>query len=148
MPSLIQIGKMVLKKIFTYFQQFFTISLSSPLEEGSGPSFKQTLIPLPKNALYQVWLKLAKWFWRRFLNIFNIILLLCYYLPLEKGVALHLNKLKLYPRTLCDKFGWNWPSGSGEEDENVKSLQQRQRQQQRRQTMDKFWTEKPLAQVS
>ena len=24
---------------------------------------------------------------------------------------------------LCAKFGWNWPSGSGEEDENVKSLQ-------------------------
>ena len=23
---------------------------------------------------------------------------------------------------LCDKFGWNWPDGSGEEDENVKSL--------------------------
>ena len=26
---------------------------------------------------------------------------------------------------LCAKFGWNWPSGSGEE-ENVKSLRQRQ----------------------
>ena len=25
---------------------------------------------------------------------------------------------------LCAKFGWNWPSGSGEEDENVKSLWQ------------------------
>ena len=24
---------------------------------------------------------------------------------------------------LCAKFGRNWPSGSGEEDENVKSLQ-------------------------
>ena len=24
---------------------------------------------------------------------------------------------------LCAKFGYNWPSGSGEEDENVKSLQ-------------------------
>ena len=23
----------------------------------------------------------------------------------------------------CVKFGWNWPSGSGEEDENVESLQ-------------------------
>ena len=27
----------------------------------------------------------------------------------------------LYPRMLCAKFGWNWPSGSGEKDENVKS---------------------------
>ena len=24
---------------------------------------------------------------------------------------------------ICAKFGWNWPSGSGEEDENVKNLQ-------------------------
>ena len=29
----------------------------------------------------------------------------------------------LHPRMLCAKFGWNWPSGSGEEDEHVKSLQ-------------------------
>ena len=29
----------------------------------------------------------------------------------------------LYPRMLCAKFGWNWPSGSGEGDENVKSWQ-------------------------
>ena len=29
----------------------------------------------------------------------------------------------LHPGILCAKFGWNWSSGSGEEDENVKSLQ-------------------------
>ena len=29
----------------------------------------------------------------------------------------------LHPRMLCAKFGWNWPSSSGEENENVKSLQ-------------------------
>ena len=46
------------------------------------------------------------------------------YLLLEKGGALHLNKIESpHPRLLCAKFGWNWPSGSGEEDENVKSLQ-------------------------
>ena len=28
-----------------------------------------------------------------------------------------------HPRMPRAKFGWNWPSGSGEEDENVKSLQ-------------------------
>ena len=44
---------------------------------------------------------------------------------------------------LCAKFGGNWPSGSGEEDENVKSLRQRQRRgQRRRRTTDKFWSEK------
>ena len=34
--------------------------------------------------------------------------------PLEKGRALHLNPL--YPKMIRAKFGWNWPSGSGEED--------------------------------
>ena len=29
----------------------------------------------------------------------------------------------LHPRILCAKFGWNWPNGFGEEDENVKNLQ-------------------------
>ena len=46
------------------------------------------------------------------------------YLPLEKGGPFIWTNLNpLYPRMLCAKFGWNWPSGSGEEDENVKSLQ-------------------------
>ena len=35
---------------------------------------------------------------------------------------------------LCAKFGWNWISGSGE-DENVKS-------QQWQRTIDRFWSEK------
>ena len=49
----------------------------------------------------------------------------------------------LYPRMLCAKFGWNWPSGSGEKDENMKSLRrQRQRRQRQRRTTDKFWSEK------
>ena len=29
----------------------------------------------------------------------------------------------LNPRILCAKFGWNWSSGSGEEDETVQCLQ-------------------------
>ena len=43
----------------------------------------------------------------------------------------------LHPRMHCAKFGWYWLSGSGEEDENKKSLQQWQ-QRQRRRTTDKF----------
>ena len=29
----------------------------------------------------------------------------------------------LHPRMFCAKFAWSWPSGSWEEDENVKSLE-------------------------
>ena len=73
----------------------------------------------------QVWFKLAQWFWRtRFFNYFNAFYLFRNYLP-WKGTGpfiwTHLNPL--HPRMHCAKFGWNWPRGSGEEDENVKSLQ-------------------------
>ena len=38
--------------------------------------------PSPKDALYQVWLKLAQWLWRRrFLNFVNVFSLLRYNLP-------------------------------------------------------------------
>ena len=44
---------------------------------------------------------------------------------------------------LCAKFGWTWPSGSGNEDDNVKSLRQLERQpRQRRRPTDKLWLEK------
>ena len=50
--------------------------------------------PSPKDALCQVWLKLAQWFWRRFFfNFVNVFSLFPNYLPLGKGGALHLNKL-------------------------------------------------------
>ena len=38
------------------------------------------------------------------------------------GPFIWTNLNPLHPRMLCAKFDWNWPSGSGE-DENVKSLQ-------------------------
>ena len=124
----------------------------------------------PKDALCQVWLKLAQWFWkRRFFNFVNVFSLIRYYLPLERDGALHWNKFEspspkdalcqvwlywvsgsvekdflissmyfpyfviispwkragpftwtnvnsLHQRMLCAKFGWNWLSGSREED--------------------------------
>ena len=49
----------------------------------------------PEDDVRQVWLKLAQWFWgRRFLNVVNVFSLFDNYLPLEKGGALHLNKLE------------------------------------------------------
>jgi hypothetical protein len=47
--------------------------------------------PLPKDDVYQVSLKLACWFWRRFSKNFNVFLLFRSYLLLEMGVALHMN---------------------------------------------------------
>ena len=50
--------------------------------------------PSPKDALWQVWLKLVQWFLRRFLNFVNVFLLFRNYLTLEKGGVLHFNKLE------------------------------------------------------
>ena len=47
-----------------------------------------------------------------FKNFVNVLLLFRNYIPLEKGTTLQ-------ARMIWAKFGWNWPSGSGEEDENV-----------------------------
>ena len=74
--------------------------------------------PSPKDALCQVWLKLAQWFWLRgVFNFINVFWLFQNYLPLEKGRALHLNKLKSpSPKDALCQVGRNWISGSGKED--------------------------------
>ena len=96
--------------VFLLFRNYLPLEKAGPLHLNKLES------PLPKDALCQVWLKFAQWFWRRrFLNIFNIILHFRYNLPLEKGVALHYSKNwnPLHPSMLGDKFGRNWPSGYG-----------------------------------
>ena len=169
------------KKILKYFQYNFTFSLWSTFEKGVGlhlnkfesPLLKDALcqvwfklakgfrrriflnilnrnlifrynLPLekcvtlhlnklesrtPKDVLCKVWLKLAQCFWsRRFINIFNLILLFCYYLSLEKSVSFIWTNLNpLHTRMLCVKFGCNWQSGSWEEVENVKIYRQTDR---------------------
>ena len=41
----------------------------------------------------------------------------CYYLPFKrKWFCVSIKQNFLHPRMLCAKFGWNCPSGSGEED--------------------------------
>ena len=80
--------------------------------------------PSPRDALCQVRLKLAQCLWeRRYLRVgylFSLFLLL--FPPWSRASNFIWTYFK-YIRMLCAKFGWNWLSGSGEEDENVKSLQ-------------------------
>ena len=96
MPSLVEIGQVVLeKKIFKFRQCIFAILQLSPFEKGRDLHLNKREYTLPKDVLYQVWLKLAQWCWRRrFLNFVNVLSLFRNYLPLEKGGALHLNKLE------------------------------------------------------
>ena len=66
-----------------------------PLKIGGTLHLNTLESLLLKNALCQVWLKLAQWIWsRRFLKFVNVFSLIHYYLPLKIGGALHLNKLE------------------------------------------------------
>ena len=65
-----------------------------PLEKDGARHLNKLESPSPKVALWQVWLKLAQWFWRRFLNFVKVFSLFRNYLPLEKDRAIHLNQLE------------------------------------------------------
>jgi hypothetical protein len=53
---------------------------------------KKLEFPSSMDNLYQVWLNLSCWFWRRrFLKHFSVFSLFRYYLPLERGNPLRLN---------------------------------------------------------
>ena len=86
-----------------YFRYFAFISLWKGAES-----------PSPKGDFCQVWLNLAQWFRRRF---FNSSMYFCYFViisPWNRAWSfLWTNLNYLHPRMLCPKFGWNWPSGSG-----------------------------------
>jgi hypothetical protein len=62
MPSLIEIGLLVLEKKFSVFLLFCDYL---PLEKRNPLHFNNLEYPPPKDDLCQVWLKLAQWFWRR-----------------------------------------------------------------------------------
>jgi hypothetical protein len=86
----------------------------------------------PKDDLYLIWLKLTSWFWWRFCFKFRIFLLSWV------EVWTILNPLSLW--MICAKSGYNWPSGFGEEVENVKVYRQTDRHTDR-QTTDNGWSE-------
>ena len=65
-PSFVEIGLLVLKKkIFKYFNVCSLFRDYLPLEKNGARHFNNLESSLPKDALYQVWLKLAQWFLRR-----------------------------------------------------------------------------------
>ena len=69
MPSLVEIGPVVLeKKILLNFVSTFSLHVFRnylSLEKGVVLHLTKFKFPLPKDVLYQVWLKLAQWFWKR-----------------------------------------------------------------------------------
>ena len=93
--------------------------------ELNGSSFESTWIPLTPRML------VAKFGWNwpsgsGEENFFISSMYFCYFLIISTwkrtGPFIWTNLNPIHQRMLCAKFGWNWPRGSGE-DENVKSLQ-------------------------
>ena len=83
------------RRFFNFVNVFSLFRNYLPLEKGGAHYLNKLESPSPKDALCQVWLKLAQWFWRRgFLNFVNVFSLFRNYLPFEKGRSLHLNKFK------------------------------------------------------
>jgi hypothetical protein len=87
-----------------FFRRFLHFCNYFPLEEDLALYLNKLEFPSFKDKMYQVWLNLGSWLLRRFFKNFSVFLLFCYYLPLERGNPLHLNKLKFPPQ------GWFMPS--------------------------------------
>ena len=85
------------RRFLNFVNVFSLLRNYLPLEKNGALHLKILKSPSPKDALCLVWLELAQWFWRRrFFNFVNVYSLFCNYLPLEKGGALHLNKLEFH----------------------------------------------------
>jgi hypothetical protein len=102
--SLRSSGPVLLEKISKWFHPIFAFCDYFPFEKYLALYCNNLEFSIPKNDLYQVWLKLAHWFWERFLKISIVFLFFRYYLPLEKGVPLHLNNFQSpSPSMICAK---------------------------------------------
>ena len=78
---------------------------------------------------------------KKFLGLLNLFLLFHYYLLLEKGVALHLYKLESpSPKNALYQFWLKLVSGSGEENENVKSLRGQRTNSNQKSSLDRFFS--------
>ena len=92
---------------------------STTLGKGCDPSS-------PSNHLHSRMLcDMFSWFWRRRFKIWCHQCILTFRLssPWQRAWPfIWLNLNPLFPKMLCAKFGWNWPPGSGIDDENVNSL--------------------------
>ena len=65
-PSMVEIVPVVLKKsILKISSRYLTILYNPPLKKEVALHLKKFESSLPKNALFQVWLQLAQWFWSR-----------------------------------------------------------------------------------
>ena len=96
-PSLDEIGPVVLENtIFKVRQCLFAISLLFSLGKGRGPSFEKTWIPITQRCFVPSLVEIGPVVLEKILKFS----LFHNYLPLEKDMALHLNKHN-FPSQVC-----------------------------------------------
>ena len=90
--NLVEIGPVVVKREFlNIFNIISLFRFYLPFEKGLALHLNKFESSPLKDAVCQVWLKLAQWLWRRrFLKKFNIILHFRNYLPLKSLVEIGL----------------------------------------------------------
>jgi hypothetical protein len=90
-------GPVALEKIFKWPHP---ISDYLSFDKNLALYLNKLEISLPKDNLYQVWLKLTHWFWVFwvFFLISMVLFSLSYYLPLEKGVPFIWTNLNPLPQ--------------------------------------------------
>ena len=120
-PSLVEIGHVFLKTIFSFII-FAYFAILSPWKKSRALCLKKH--EFPSQCLYLGWepRKLSELVFKLFVyvHIYTI-----------KYVQTH------HPSVLCAKCGWNWPGGSG----NINNFRRRQR---RRRTTNKILSKSPL----
>ena len=83
-----------------------------------------------RDAFCYVCINSVHWLWRSKLFILSMLLYFHYFIhnsPWKRSgdrPFIWTNLNFIHPRILCAKFWWNWSSGFGEENQNVKILQQ------------------------
>ena len=103
-----------------YYMYFVIISLLGI--KGHGLSFEQTWTPPIQGSYVPNMVEIGPVVLEKTSNFVDVFLLFLYYLHWE-GHAPSIGKLEFpSPNMLCAKFGWNWPSCFGEEDEKVKKF--------------------------
>jgi hypothetical protein len=99
------------RRFLKMFSVFLFFCYYLPFEKSNPLHLKKLESPFPKDDLFQVWLKLAQWFWRRRLSIYIFVIIS----PLKRTwLFIWTNLNFLHPRILCIKFNWIWPVGSRE----------------------------------
>ena len=116
LPSLVEIITVFWRRRFLNFVNLFLLFRNYfPLEQDAALQLDKIESPSPKDALCQVWLKLAPWFRRR--KTFKILsmyfccfVIISHWIRTGPSIESHESHSS---NDVYTKFCWNWHSGSG-----------------------------------